>query len=97
MAPKKQAGKKLTKRETILLVLLLIVAVGFVYIYFFLLPMLDETELREADLTVVEAEYNQKRELVDRREEIAEEHEALQAEIGEYQEGFSPPQTRNTL
>jgi len=90
MAPKKQAGKKLTKRETILLVLLLIVAVGFVYIYFFLLPMLVETELREADLTVVEAEYNQKRELVDRREEIAEEHEALQAEIGEYQEGFFP-------
>ena len=92
MAPNKQGGRgrQLTNREKVLLALLLIFAVGFAYIYFFLLPTMDEIELRKVDLEIVETEYNQKRELVDREEEITRDYEALQEEIAVFQEEFFP-------
>ena len=92
MAPKKQGpkGKQLTKREKVLLGLLIVVAIGFSYIYFFLLPMMDEIEARKVDLDIVRAEYDQKTALVAQKDEISRDYDALREEIAVYHEGFFP-------
>ena len=92
MATKTEDKKvgRLNTREKVLIALLLIGAAVFAYLYFFLFPLMDEISTRELERDTLQAEYNEKSELVARRDEISEEHEMLAVAIEEQQQAFFP-------
>ncbi len=88
-AEQKKAGR-LSTREKVLIAILLIGAVVFVYLYFFLFPLRDDIAMRELDKDIVEMEYNEKTDLVARKDEIEAEHEALEEALAEEHMTYFP-------
>ena len=78
-------GKKgLTKREKGLVFLLIVTAVIFAYVYFFLLPTMDRIDELEVERGILQAEYDEKNALINRRGEFAQGIESAQDAIDEY-------------